>query len=119
MSNLVAQALDSRIRHNPSRRPRVALVCDFVEEGWASMDLVADELFRNLQQAHFAEFSSEQQRTPMKRRFQRMTFLGQPSLLHNADRFVGRYVDYPRWLQRRAHEYDLFHILDHSYAHLV
>jgi glycosyltransferase involved in cell wall biosynthesis len=28
-------------------------------------------------------------------------------------------VEYPRWLKQRTQNYDLFHILDHSYAHLA
>jgi glycosyltransferase involved in cell wall biosynthesis len=38
-----------------------------------------------------------------------------------ADRLLSRLVDYPRWLRTyvRSDRLDLFHIIDHSYAHLV
>jgi hypothetical protein len=36
-----------------------------------------------------------------------------------ADRLTSRLWDYPRWLARRAKDFDLFHIVDHSYAHLT
>ena len=40
----------------------------------------------------------------------------------NADRIsrlFGRFVHYPRELRRIRNDFDLFHIVDHSYAHLV
>jgi glycosyltransferase involved in cell wall biosynthesis len=37
----------------------------------------------------------------------------------NADRLVARQVAYPRWLRRHARGMDLYHVADHSYAHLV
>jgi len=37
----------------------------------------------------------------------------------NADRALNRWWDYPRHVEAIASEYDLFHIIDHSYAHLV
>ena len=37
----------------------------------------------------------------------------------SGDRFLNRFVDYPRYLKLKLPEYDLFHIADHSYAHLV
>ena len=36
-----------------------------------------------------------------------------------ADRILNRVWDYPRWLRSRAGDFDLFHIIDHSYAHLA
>ncbi|HEX5871000.1 MAG TPA: glycosyltransferase family 1 protein, partial [Longimicrobium sp.] len=37
----------------------------------------------------------------------------------NADRLVARQLAYPRWLRRHADGMDLYHVADHSYAHLV
>jgi glycosyltransferase involved in cell wall biosynthesis len=37
----------------------------------------------------------------------------------NSNRFINRFIDYPRYLKPRAADCDLFHITDHSYAHLV
>jgi glycosyltransferase involved in cell wall biosynthesis len=37
----------------------------------------------------------------------------------NIERAINRYIHYPRMLRRVRHEFDVFHIVDHSYAHLV
>ncbi|HKG91397.1 MAG TPA: glycosyltransferase family 1 protein, partial [Gemmatimonadaceae bacterium] len=37
----------------------------------------------------------------------------------NADRLANRFWDYPRTLRRMRDRFDLFHIVDHSYAQLV
>ena len=36
-----------------------------------------------------------------------------------ADRILNRVWDYPRWLRPAVGDFDLFHIIDHSYAHLA
>jgi glycosyltransferase involved in cell wall biosynthesis len=36
-----------------------------------------------------------------------------------ADRVLNRFFDYPRFLKKIATTFDLFHIVDHSYSHLV
>ena len=98
---------------------RLALICDMVEEQWASMDLVGDMLFKYLQLDHAAEFATVQVRPPMRRRFSRLPFVGASSLAHNGDRLLNRMRDYPRWLRRRAGSFDVFHIVDHSYSQLA
>ncbi len=37
----------------------------------------------------------------------------------NADRVCNRFLDYPRLLLRTQHQYDVFHLVDHSYAQLL
>src|SRR5207248_2882586 len=37
----------------------------------------------------------------------------------NVDRAFNRFWDYPRWLRSQRRDFDLFHVIDHSYAHLV
>ena len=34
-------------------------------------------------------------------------------------RYINRFWDYSRWLRTRANSFDIFHIVDHSYAHLA
>jgi len=102
-----------------SARPRVALVCDFVEEKWPSMDLVAEMLSSELQAHHSSEFNVERLCPPMAMRFSRVPGLGERKVLRNADRLANRFFDYPRWLRRRAQDFDLFHLVDHTYAQLV
>ena len=97
--------------------PRVAIVSDFLEEKWPSMDLVAEMLYAHLRQDHASSFSTTQLRPPMRRRFTRLGSMSRS--LFNADRVLNRFWDYRRWLQQRKGEFELFHIVDHSYAHLA
>jgi glycosyltransferase involved in cell wall biosynthesis len=115
-------------------RLRVAIVADFAEEGWPSMDLVADELFDRLRVNHSNQVSSALVRPPFRRRFSHRAasptgFVGDAHAAgdtdkfqrarFNLDRLLNRFVDYPRHLQRLSDKFDVFHITDHSYAHLV
>ena len=102
---------------SPTTRPRLALVCDFVEENWPSMDLVADMLFQNLQQQYAGGLSVERLCPALETRLGRLPFL-QPTF-RNFDRLWNRFYTYPSWLQNRAHQFDLFHVVDHSYSQLV
>jgi glycosyltransferase involved in cell wall biosynthesis len=42
-----------------------------------------------------------------------------PSVLFNADRFLNRFWDYPRVARRIRNDFDLFHLVDHSYGQLL
>jgi glycosyltransferase involved in cell wall biosynthesis len=93
---------------------RVGLVSDYLEEQWPSMDLVADMLIRELGDS--AAFRVSQIRPRFVPRFSR---IGRAKYLFNVDRLLNRFVDYPRYLRKCKSEFDLFHIVDHTYAHLV
>ncbi|HEX5726185.1 MAG TPA: glycosyltransferase [Longimicrobiaceae bacterium] len=95
---------------------RVGIVCDFAEEGWPSMDLAAELLALGLAAHAGGAFHPSLLRPHLPRRLAGV--LPAPTG-RNADRWLGRYRDYPRWLRRRARGFDLFHVVDHSYAHLV
>ena len=97
---------------------RVAVVADLLEERWPSMDLVADMLVAELQ-AHSAVtgVQAEMIRPQLPRRYDRVLRVRETGA--TLDRFVNRFWDYPRWLRRHAGTFDLFHVIDHSYAHLV
>jgi glycosyltransferase involved in cell wall biosynthesis len=97
---------------------RVAVVCDFLEERWPSMDLVGDMLFEQLSRHHSKEFATIQVRPAMRRRFSRLP-IGQSKSAHTGDRLLNRMFDYPRTLRRIASQFDVVHIVDHSYAHLA
>jgi glycosyltransferase involved in cell wall biosynthesis len=81
--------------------PRVAVLCDYPEENWPSMELVADMLL---------------ERIPSATRIQ-PPFVHY-SALRNADRLLNRMVAYPLKARRWTH-FDVFHVIDHSYAQLV
>jgi glycosyltransferase involved in cell wall biosynthesis len=90
-----------------------------VEENWTSMELVADMLLQHLNVGHAGDFSATRLCPPLRAHFGRAGTLKHWRLLYNADRLANRFIDYPRWLQRQASDFDLFHIIDHSYAQLV
>src|ERR1041385_2598387 len=93
----------------------VGLICDFREEGWFSMDLVADMLAENLRSINSV---SERTICPAMRFRARRGHFADSRMALNADRLINRVFDYPRHLKDHRN-LDLFHILDHSYAHLT
>ena len=83
------------------------------------MELAADELVAALSSQSPVRFNVEKIRPAMRRRFGRLTGRRGNRSSINMDRFVGRFVDYPAVARRITDHYDVFHITDHSYAHLV
>jgi glycosyltransferase involved in cell wall biosynthesis len=100
-------------------RLRVAIVADLLEEGWPSMDLVADMLLDHLRSEHGNRVEAALVRPPMRRRATRIPLLRRAHAAFTADRFTNRLWDYPRGVRRLAVAHDVFHVVDHSYAHLV
>ena len=98
---------------------RVAIVADFLEEGWPSMDLVADMLVDRLRGEHANEIEATLVRPPMRRRAGALPLLHRTPPAGAFDRAVNRLWDYPRSLARIAGAHDVFHIVDHSYSQLV
>jgi glycosyltransferase involved in cell wall biosynthesis len=96
---------------------RVAVIADYLEEGWPSMDLVADMLFDRLQREHSAIIAPTLVRPAMRRRVSRLR--GSNRWLPGVDRITNRLWDYPRAIAGFDARFDLFHIVDHSYAQLV
>ncbi len=92
------------------------------------MDLVANELFDRLRAEQSDRTFPVLVRPPFQRRFSRaaatradaFAALGKLSRTRfNADRLLNRFLDYPRHLRRLRNDFDIFHITDHSYAHLA
>jgi glycosyltransferase involved in cell wall biosynthesis len=83
------------------------------------MDLIAEMLVERMGTRYRNEIQPVLVCPPMPRRFARLATGGQSRLLENADRVIGRFLDYPAALRPLREEFDLFHIVDHSYAHLV
>jgi glycosyltransferase involved in cell wall biosynthesis len=97
---------------------RVAIVADYLEEGWPSMDLVADMLMSHLVQSHGDVVEPTLVRPPMPRRLTRLR-LPAGSRADILDRIAARQWDYRRALKQLPGQFDLYHVVDHSYAHLV
>ena len=102
-----------------SARLRVAIVSDFLEEGWPSMDLLADVLPGAISEASPADVLATRLRPSMRCVFRSLPVLGGRSGARNADRMWNRFIHYPRWLKSRAGDFDIFHLVDHSYSQLV
>ncbi len=98
--------------------PRVAIVCDLQQENWPSMDLVGDMLLRHLRQAYARSFVIEGLRPVYSRHLIKLSS-GPFQPADTAERALNRFVRYPRWLSRQKEDFNLFHVVDHSYAHLV
>jgi glycosyltransferase involved in cell wall biosynthesis len=100
-------------------KPRIALIRDLMEENWPSMDLVADMLFERLSREHAPTLQVTEIRPGLQRRFSRLPLAGPAAVFQNADRLINRFLDYPRALKARVEEFDLFHLIDHSYSQLI
>jgi glycosyltransferase involved in cell wall biosynthesis len=103
----------------PVRVPRLALLADFPEEGWPSMELAAERLHHAVLAGHAADMRAERVCPSFRRRAGRLPLVGRGRTALNADRLANRHWDYPRHLRRLRNEFDLFHVVDHSYAQLV
>lgn len=79
------------------------------------MQLVADMLLEHL--GHSKRWEAARLCPNMRRHF---AFLPGPrQFWNNADRLSNRFIDYPLWLRQQRSEFDLYHIVDHSYSQLV
>lgn len=119
MTQPIAQETQRQNLDDPRRPLRVALLCDFLEERWPSMDLIGDMLARYLGTNCGGKLHAEQLRPPLRYRFSKTPLLGRGRFLWNVDRLVNRFADYPNWLRTRTSGYDVFHLVDHSYSQLI
>src|ERR1700761_2585348 len=95
------------------KRLKVAILCDYAEENWPSMDLVADVLLEKLAANHAESVAATRVRPRFRWRFARC---GQDAagIKYNADRILNRFIDYPLALRRYGERFDVFHVMDHS-----
>lgn len=98
------------------KRVRVAICADFREEGWPSMDRVAERLLAALAAGHADAIDASLVRPAFVRRASRV--LG-GAAARNLDRGMNRLVDYPRHVAGLGASHDVFHVVDHSYSQLV
>ena len=103
---------------NPTQ---LALVCDYPEEGWPSMDLVGEMIQTHLSLEHADQIAVSRVCPPYRHRVGRWPLIQKSGLARNADRLLNRFWDYPHALRPRSKrgEFDLFHLVDHSYSQLV
>jgi glycosyltransferase involved in cell wall biosynthesis len=100
-------------------RLKVAVVADYAEEGWASMDLVAEMLAIRLTSVYRDVIDATLIRPRFARPLTGFGSLKSSKSAFNAERAINRYLLYPLWLRRQRGKFTLFHIVDHSYSHLT
>ena len=115
---MVTSGNASSAREPKAGRARVAVICDYLEENWPSMDLNGDLLHQFLVRDFSREFDAVQVRPEFRRRLMSVPILPQ-SVAWNADRLLNRFHDYSQWLRQHRGEFALFHLVDHSYSQLV
>ena len=99
------------------RRISLAVIHDMPEEGWSSMDQMG-ELIASRVPMHSGQIRTTVIRHHMVRIASRMPLRRSGALF--ADRVLNRMVLYPRRIRREVTgRYNLYHIVDHSYAQLV
>ncbi len=98
---------------------RLAVICDYPEENWPSMDLCSQMLIQHLQSERSQSLQTIKICPQFRRQFQQLPSIGQKRFAHNADRLLNRFWHYPRYLRPRVSQFDLFHVADHTYAQLV
>ena len=92
-------------------------VCpDFAEERWPSMDRVAAQLLSAIGSHQSPAVEVDVLRPRFSQRAMRWS---DGRAAYNLDRACNRFVDYPRHLRRTARAHDVYHVVDHSYAHLA
>ena len=96
----------------------VGIVGDLLTEMWPSMDLVADMLLKNLQERHAGRFHAQLLR-PEWTHYSSSSARAAGTPLALAERAFNRTIRYSLWLSAKRNGFDLFHVIDHSYAHLV
>lgn len=89
---------------------RIAIIADFLEERWPSMDLAAEQLASHLSRIEAVE--GVLIRPPL-----RVSRRGRPASA--VERALGRFVQLPVELAPIRLRADYFHIADHSYGHLA
>lgn len=98
---------------------RLAIICDYLEEKWSSMDLCAQMLLKHLQVEHTSSIQATGICPAFNWRCKRIPWIGQKHLAYNGDRLLNRFWDYPRYLSQRVRDFDVYHVADHTYAQLV
>lgn len=93
---------------------RAAILCDYAEEQWPSMDLVGEMLVESLNADSSLNIAAARIRPAMPGAMARL----HPHL-HTADRLTARLYHYPRHVRTQREAFHVFHVVDHSYSQLV
>jgi glycosyltransferase involved in cell wall biosynthesis len=83
------------------------------------MDLCGEMLLVHLPRVGPLAVAPDRVCPPFRRLASRLPAVGRRRAAFNADRLLNRFVVFPRHARRAAPHFDLFHVVDHSYAQLV
>ncbi len=100
-------------------RLRVALICPPAAEEWRSIEHVGDMLLREFRRSHSLTLDVTRIHPALPVRAARLPGLSHSAFARNADRLLQRFVDYPRRLRAMRRDYDVFHLVEHSYGQLA
>lgn len=107
----------SQLKH--MRSISLAVIHDMPEEGWSSMDQMG-QLVASRVPMHSGQIRTTVIRHHLVRLASRMPLGSRRREALFADRVLNRMVLYPRRIRREVNgRYNLYHIVDHSYAQLV
>jgi glycosyltransferase involved in cell wall biosynthesis len=98
---------------------RLAILTDFPEEGWPSMDLCGEMLLDGLPRQRPFGLEVARLCPPFRRLATRLPAVGGRQAAFNLDRLLNRFIFFPRHARRAVQRFDLFHVADHSYGQLV
>lgn len=101
-----------------STRKQLAILCDYREEKWVSMDLAAEMLRREIESMKDSAWDCETLRPPYVAASPLIRLALGARRHSHLERATNRLWHYPRYL-RQHQNYTLFHVCDHSYAHLL
>ena len=96
-------------------RLNVGIVADLLSERWVSMDLVADRLMEHLSRTSAASGIDASLIRPAFP----ASLLSRAPVGRTLERYRRRFMTYPSWLAAHRGDRGVFHIVDHSYAHLA
>ncbi|MBE9011123.1 glycosyltransferase family 4 protein [Pseudanabaenaceae cyanobacterium LEGE 13415] len=96
---------------------QVAVICDYPEEQWHSMDLCSQMLLDYGQTA--LQWQLHSVCPSFQHRFTHLPKIGTRKAAFNADRLLNRFWDYPNYVKKIVNQFDMFHVCDHTYAQLI
>jgi glycosyltransferase involved in cell wall biosynthesis len=83
------------------------------------MDLCGEMLLDHLPRDGPCALEAAQLCPPFHRLATRLPGVGRGQAAFNADRLLNRFFHFPRHARRAVQGFDLFHVVDHTYAHVV
>jgi glycosyltransferase involved in cell wall biosynthesis len=111
--------MEPQVAPPAARSMRLAVLSDYPEEHWPSMDLCADMLLEQARASQRCGVAALRVCPPFRHRLGALPGMGGGFWARNGDRFLNRHWDFPRHVRDCRHEYDAFHLCDHSYGQVA